>query len=126
MHVEMLGGRKGWGRGKTTVFEDSLTEAQGGKRFYSLSFCNSAYTLTLVCFLSGFSSSSLLVPLGVLWPPLRPWCGDRRVFLLASRPSRSVGWARLPGLGHGAEKKVTVQEGQSHHINALERGGIFF
>lgn len=100
------------GGGKPRALKILLLRRKEVKRFYSLSFCDSAlhpYTPLLSFWF--VSSSSLLVPLGVLWPPLRPWCGARRVFLLASRPCRSVGRARLPGLGPGAEKGAQCRRG---------------
>lgn len=113
------------GGGKPRALKILLLRRKEVKRFYSLSFCDSAlhpYTPLLSFWF--VSSSSLLVPLGVLWPPLRPWCGARRVFLLASRPCRSVGRARLPGLRVRSGEGCAVQERQPQHLNDWHPGGI--
>lgn len=113
------------GGGKPRALKILLLRRKEVKRFYSLSFCDSAlhpYTPLLSFWF--VSSSSLLVPLGVLWPPLRPWCGARRVFLLASRPCRSVGRARLPGLRARSGEGCAVQERQPQHLNDWHPGGI--
>ncbi|NXL39612.1 P66A protein, partial [Glaucidium brasilianum] len=107
-----------------------VSQEQGRKHFYSLSFCNSAYTLTLVCFLSGFflfqpagsSGSAVATP-----PPLVR--GPQSV--PAGKPSLQTSSTRIPGTvippplvrgGQQTSSKLGTQQNTQIVMPPLVRG----
>lgn len=116
------------GGGKPQSLKILLLRHKEVNAFIPLASVILLYTLTLVCFLSGFfflfqpagsSGSAVATP-----PPLVR--GPQSV--PAGKPSLQVS-----GVGQAArfragsrEEGAQYRKGQSHHVNGLEPGGIFF